>query len=174
MDGNRVKEIRERIAELKARWPAHSVPPRMFQQLEELEDELEEVKADGMKYGYKKQVALSYDDAVAKARDELAREGFGVLTEIDVQATLKKKLNVDFDRYIILGACNPPFAYEALREERDIGLMMPCNVIVYEDRGKTYVSATLPTVTMAVVQNEKLAGTAGQVEARLKKVVDSI
>lgn len=125
-------------------------------------------------YAYKKQVKLSYDAAVAKMREELAKEGFGVMTEIDVKATLKKKLNVDFEKYVILGACNPPFAYKALQEERDIGLMMPCNVIVYEDKGKTYAAATLPTVTMAAVKNDKLAGTAMQVEEKLKKVVDSI
>lgn len=125
-------------------------------------------------YAYKKQVSQSYDAAVAKAREELAKEGFGVLTEIDVRATLKKKLNVDFDKYVILGTCNPPFAYKALQQERDIGLMMPCNVIVYEADGKTYVAATLPTVTMATVKNENLVGTAMDVEEKLKKVIDCI
>ena len=125
-------------------------------------------------YGYKKQTGLSYENAVQKVRDELQKEGFGILTEIDVKATLKKKLNVDFDRYIILGACNPPFAYEALKVERDIGLLMPCNVIVYEENGQKFVAATLPTVTMASVKNEKLAPVAGQVEKKLKKVIDSI
>ena len=125
-------------------------------------------------YGYKKQVKLPYEAAVHKTRDELQKEGFGVLTEIDVKATLKKKLDVDFDKYIILGACNPPFAYQALQAERDIGLLMPCNVIVYEQDGKTFVSATLPSVTMSAVKNAKLEPVAGQVEAKLKKVVDSI
>ncbi|MDO8567592.1 MAG: DUF302 domain-containing protein [Dehalococcoidales bacterium] len=125
-------------------------------------------------YGYKRQVNLSYEAAVEKVKAELAKEGFGVLTEINVKETLKKKLNVDFDRYIILGACNPPFAYQALQAERDIGLVMPCNVIVYEDRGKTFISATLPTVTMGVVKNDRLAGIAGQVEEKLKKAVDNV
>ncbi len=125
-------------------------------------------------YGYKRQVALSYEDAVEKVRQELQKEGFGVLTEIDVKATLKKKLNVDFGKYIILGACNPPFAYKALQAERDVGLVMPCNVIVYEDKGKTFLVSTLPTVTMGVVKNEKLAPLAVEVENKLKKVVDSI
>jgi uncharacterized protein (DUF302 family) len=127
-----------------------------------------------MDYGYKKQVKASYEDALKKTREELPKEGFGVLTEIDAQATLKKKLNVEFDKYIILGACNPPFAYQALQAERDIGLLLPCNIIVYEDKGKTYVNAILPTVAMNMVKNEKLRGIAVQVEAKLKKVVDAV
>jgi uncharacterized protein (DUF302 family) len=127
-----------------------------------------------MMYGYKKEVKLPYETAVHKTRDELQKEGFGVLTEIDVKATLQKKLNVDFDKYIILGACNPPFAYQALQAERDIGLLMPCNVIVYEQDGKTFVAATLPTVTMGAVKNPKLEPVAGQVEGKLKKVVDAV
>ena len=125
-------------------------------------------------FGYKRQVNLRYEAAIQKVREELKKEGFGVLTEIDVKATLKSKLNVDFDKYIILGACNPPFAYQALQAERDIGLVMPCNVIVYEQDGQTFVSATQPTVTMNVVKNEKLGGVAAQVEAHLKRVVDSV
>jgi uncharacterized protein (DUF302 family) len=125
-------------------------------------------------YGYKRQVNLSYETAVQKVRDELPKEGFGVLTEIDVKAILKKKINVDFEKYIILGACNPPFAYEALKAERDIGLLMPCNVIVYEDKGKTFVACTLPTVSMGSVKNEKLEPVAQRVEQKLKKVIDSI
>jgi uncharacterized protein (DUF302 family) len=125
-------------------------------------------------YGYKKQVNLPYDKAVAKVREELAKEGFGVLTEIDVKATLKKKLNVEFDDYIILGACNPPFAYQALQMVKDVGLMMPCNVIVFTDKGKTFVEAVMPTVLMGLIGNEKLKPTAEQIEGKLKKVVDSI
>ncbi len=125
-------------------------------------------------YGYKRQVTLPYDKAVAKAREELAKEGFGVLTEIDVKATLKKKLNADFEDYIILGACNPPFAYQALQVTKDVGLMMPCNVIVYADKGRTFVEAAMPTVLMNLIQNDKLKTTAEQVEAKLKRVVDSL
>ena len=125
-------------------------------------------------YGYKRQVNLPYDKTVAKAREELAKEGFGVLTEIDVKATLKKKLNVDFDDYIILGACNPPFAYQAMQIVKDVGLMMPCNVIVYNDKGKTFIEAVMPTMLMGLIQNDKLKPTAEQIEAKLKKVVDSI
>jgi len=125
-------------------------------------------------YGYKRNIDSSFDDTVARTVDQLRTEGFGVLTEIDVRATLKTKLNVDFDKYLILGACNPPFAYQSLQTEIDIGLLLPCNVIVYEQDGKTYVSAILPTVAMSMVQNESLRAIAEQVEAKLKKVIDSI
>jgi uncharacterized protein (DUF302 family) len=125
-------------------------------------------------YGYKRQVNLPYDKAVARVREELGKEGFGVLTEIDVKATLKKKLNVDYEDYIILGACNPPFAYQALQVIKDVGLMMPCNVVVFVDQGRTFVEAALPTVLMNLIQNDKLKTTAEQVEGKLKKVVDGI
>jgi len=125
-------------------------------------------------YTYKKSTSLSYSDAVAKVRDELKKEGFGILTEIDVKQTLKVKLNVDFEDYIILGACNPPLAYQALNAERDIGVLLPCNVIVYVHGGKTYVSAVLPTVQLGKVGNPKLLPIAEQVESKLKKVVDVV
>ncbi len=124
-------------------------------------------------YNYKKSVSLGYADAVAKVKDELKKEGFGVLTEIDVKQTLKTKLNVDFDDYIILGACNPPLAYQALTVEQDIGVLLPCNVIVYVKGGKTFVSAVLPTVQLGKVGNPKLLPIAEQVENKLKKVVDA-
>ena len=127
-----------------------------------------------MEYGYKRKVDYTFEQALDKLREELPKEGFGVLTEIDVKATLKKKLDADFDKYIILGACNPPFAYQALQTEKDIGLLLPCNIIVYEDNGQTYISAIVPTVAMNMVQNEKLGGIAVEVEAKLKKVIDSV
>jgi len=127
-----------------------------------------------MTYGYKKKVNLPYAQALEKTKEELKKEGFGVLTEIDVKATLKKKLDVDYDNYVILGACNPPFAYQALKSERDIGLLLPCNVIVYEDGGATYVSAIVPTVAMSMVQNEELGSIAVEVEQKLEKVVNAI
>ncbi|MDP2838295.1 MAG: DUF302 domain-containing protein [Candidatus Moranbacteria bacterium] len=127
-----------------------------------------------MKYGYKRKVLLSFADAVSKVREELPKEGFGVLTEIDVKATLKNKLNVEYENYIILGACNPPFALDALKSEKEIGLFLPCNVIVYEEDGETFVSAILPTVAMSMVENPALSVIAVEVEAKLKKVVDSI
>jgi len=127
-----------------------------------------------MNYGYKKQVNTSYEEAVTRTKDELQKEGFGVLTEIDVKATLQKKLDVDFDNYVILGACNPPFAYQSLQAEKDIGLLLPCNVIVYETDGNTYVSAIVPTVAMNMVENPGLETIAIEVEKKLKKVIDSI
>lgn len=125
-------------------------------------------------YGYKKEVKLSYDKAVAQVRDELAKEGFGVLTEIDVKATVKKKLNAEFEDYIILGACNPPFAYQALQVTKDVGLMMPCNVVVFMEKGKTFIEAAMPTVLMNLIQNDKLKNTAQQIESKLRKVVDNV
>ncbi len=124
-------------------------------------------------YNYKKPVPLDYADAVTKVKEELKKEGFGVLTEIDVKQTLKTKLNVDFDDYIILGACNPPLAYQALTAERDIGVLLPCNVIVYVQGGKTFISAVLPTVQLGKVGNPKLLPIAEQVESKLKKAVDA-
>ncbi len=125
-------------------------------------------------YTYKKSISLDYADAVAKVKEELKKEGFGVLTEIDVKQTLKAKLNVNFDDYIILGACNPPLAHQALMAEREIGVLLPCNVIVYTQNGKTFVSAILPTVQLGKVGNPKLLPIAEQVESKLKKVVDAI
>jgi uncharacterized protein (DUF302 family) len=125
-------------------------------------------------YAYRRMLALDYDTAVARLKEELQKEGFGILTEIDVKATIKKKLGLDFDRYIIMGACNPPFAHRALLAERDVGVMMPCNVVVYEQDGKTYAATTLPTVTMGAVKNEKLAPLAEEVEAKLKKALDAV
>jgi uncharacterized protein (DUF302 family) len=125
-------------------------------------------------YGFTVKSAGSMEEVEARLTAELQKEGFGVITEIDVRATLKKKLGVDYENYVILGACNPPFAYKALQAEKDIGLLLPCNIIVYEDGGQTYVSAIVPTVAMSMVENEGLANIAVEVEAKLKKVIDSI
>lgn len=127
-----------------------------------------------MNYGYKRQVGLSYEDAVTKTREGLKKEGFGVITEIDVRATVKNKLGIDFDKYIILGACNPQFAHKALEMEKGLGLLMPCNVVVYEDKGKTFVASTRPTVTMGVVGNPELAPVAAMVEEKLKRAIDAV
>ena len=127
-----------------------------------------------MKYGYSKQTSLIFDEVVNKTREELAKEGFGILTEIDVKATMKKKLNLDYDNYMILGACNPPFARDALQVEKEIGLLLPCNVIVYEDTGNVYVSAIVPSVGMSMVENPKLAEIAKEVEKKLKVVIDNV
>ena len=127
-----------------------------------------------MDYGYKRKVDYPFEEAQKKLREELPKEGFGVLTEIDIKATLKKKLDTDFDNYIIFGTCNPPFAYRALQAEKDIGLLLPCNIIVYEDSGQTYISAIVPTVAMSMVENQRLADIAVEVGAKLKKVIDSV
>lgn len=126
-------------------------------------------------YGISKKVGLDYDEAVSKVRESLAAEGFGVLTEIDVKATLKKKLDKDFKRYIILGACNPPYAYKALSCENDIGLLLPCNVIVYENEdGSSTVSAIDPIIAMNMVDNPTLGEVAKEVRQKLVRVIDLI
>lgn len=126
-------------------------------------------------YGISKKVNLSYDETVSKVRESLASEGFGVLTEIDVKATFKKKLDKDFKKYIILGACNPPYAFKALSSENDIGLLLPCNVIVYENNdGSSSVSAIDPTIAMNMVDNPTLAGIAQEVKQKLVNVIDLI
>ncbi len=127
------------------------------------------------RYGISKKLNVGYDEAVEKAREALAKEGFGILTEIDVKATLKKKLDKDFRRYIILGACNPPFAYKALTVETEIGLLMPCNVIVYEnDDGTATVSAIDPVVAMGMIDNSALALIAKEVREKMEKVINEI
>jgi len=127
-----------------------------------------------MEYGFTKTVALSYEEAINKATEELKKEGFGVLTTIDVKETLKKKLNVDFDRYIILGACNPPFAYEALKAEESVGLLMPCNVVVHENAGSVKISFFNPSLIAMVSDNPKLKELAVNLTEKIRKVMDSI
>lgn len=127
-----------------------------------------------MNYGYTKQVTFSFQEAREKIIAALAEEGFGILSEIDVKAALKKKLDIEYGEYTILGACNPPFAYQALQAEKEIGLFMPCNVIVYEKDGQTFVSAILPTMTIGAVNNSSLADIAKTVEEKLRKVINSI
>ena len=128
-----------------------------------------------MKYYFEKTTNYSFEDAVERVTEELKKEGFGVLTEIDVQATLKKKLDVDFRKYQILGACNPPFAYKALQAENKIGAMLPCNVIVQElDNGKTEIAAVDPLASMLAVQNDKLGGIANEIRSKLEKVIENV
>ena len=127
------------------------------------------------KYGISKRLDISYDEAIERVRSLLAEEGFGVLTEIDVKATLKKKLDKDFRRYMILGACSPTHALEALTAELEIGLLLPCNVIVYEtDDGSVTVSAIDPVVAMEVVGNPGLETLATEVRGRLQRVIDKL
>jgi uncharacterized protein (DUF302 family) len=127
-----------------------------------------------MNYGITKTIELPYEQAIEKVTEELKKEGFGVLTTIDVKETLKKKLDVDFRKYIILGACNPPFAYEALKAEEMIGLLMPCNVIIFEKEGKTVVSAFNPSAIAAVSGNEKLNEISAKLNEKIYKVLDNI
>lgn len=127
-----------------------------------------------MSFSVKKQFSASFPDAVSKIKAALAEEGFGILTEIDVKETLKKKLGIDQDNYVILGACNPPFASEALQAEMEIGLFLPCNVVVYENDGKIVASAIRPTVAMQMINNPKLADIAKKVEEKLTKVINNL
>ena len=128
-----------------------------------------------MSYYIAKEVDLSFDQALEKVTEELQKEGFGVLTEIDVKATLKKKLNVEFRNYRILGACNPPFAHKALEEESKIGLMLPCNVIVQETTGgRVEVAAIDPIASMQAVENPSLGTLAEEVRAKLSRVIEGV
>jgi len=120
-------------------------------------------------------VDLSYENTIVKVTEELKKEGFGVLTEIDVKETLKKKLNVNFRKYKILGACNPPFAYQALMMEENIGALMPCNVIVQEKNdGVIQVSVVNPMESMQTVENQELAEIAGEISKKLINVLKNI
>ena len=128
-----------------------------------------------MSYYFNKTIKLPFDEAITRVTEELKKEGFGVLTEIDVKATLKKKLDVDFRNYRILGACNPPFAHQALLVEDKIGTMLPCNVIVQElAPGVVEVAAIDPVASMSAVENPGLAEIGMQVRAKLQKVVENL
>lgn len=128
-----------------------------------------------MSYCFTKKVAVKFEEAVAAVTAELQKEGFGILTEIDVTATLKKKLGVDFRNYRILGACNPPFAYRALQAEPRIGTMLPCNVIVQElADGEIEVAAVDPLASMQAIQNKELQTIAGEIQVKLKKVIEQL
>jgi len=125
-------------------------------------------------YGFTKQTDLSFEDAIAKVTEALQKEGFNVLTRIDLHEKFKAKLGIDFKRYVILGACNPANAYKAVQAEENIGLLLPCNVIVYEKDGKTVISIVNPMAVMKPVGNDKLCDVAGYVEILLKRVFNSI
>ena len=128
-----------------------------------------------MQYYFNKTLAIPFDEAITRIIDELKKEGFGILTDIDVQKTLKKKLDVDFKKYRILGACNPPFAYKALQAESRIGTMLPCNVIVQEtEGGEVEVSAIDPIASMQAVQNPALEDIAKQVQAKLRNIIHNL
>lgn len=125
-------------------------------------------------YAYRTRLDLPYEQAVDTVTAALKDEGFGVLTEIDVKATLKKKLDADFRKYVILGACNPPLAHQALNTELEIGLLLPCNVIVYEEDGGSVVSLVDPISMLGVVENPALNPVAEEARTRLQRVIDAL
>ena len=127
------------------------------------------------KYGFGKSVNLTFDTALQRVTGELQREGFGVLTEIDVQATLKKKLNADMPPYRILGACNPPLAHQALTADPHVGLLLPCNVVVREDNaGKVHVEFMDPNAVLELVNRPEITQVAGEVRQRLERVMAAL
>jgi uncharacterized protein (DUF302 family) len=127
-----------------------------------------------MHYGFSKTVDLSFEDTINKVTEELKKEGFGILTTIDVKETLKNKIDVDFKKYTILGACNPTLAHKALQAEEEIGLLLPCNVIVYEKDSKSAVSVFDPSLMTKVVENENLNPIAEEVKEKLQRVFNNI
>jgi uncharacterized protein (DUF302 family) len=128
-----------------------------------------------MEYYFSKTITETFDNTILKVTEALKAEGFGILTEIDIKATLKKKLDVDFYNYKILGACNPPFAYKALLAEDKIGTMLPCNVIVQEKvAGQVEVSAVDPSASMLSIENKDLQAIATEIRTMLKKVIESL
>jgi uncharacterized protein (DUF302 family) len=127
-----------------------------------------------MNYGFSKTLDMPFEQAIEKVTEELKKEGFGVLTSIDVKETLKQKINVEFKKYTILGACNPPIAHKALQEEEELGLLLPCNVIVYEKDNKTNVSFFDPMVMTWVIDNDNMKPIAGQVKEKLQKVLEAV
>ena len=124
------------------------------------------------RYAFSAVLDTPFEDAISRVKNALKEEGFGVLTEIDVKETLKKKLDKEFRNYVILGACNPPFAYRSLNADLDVGLLLPCNVIVYEtDDGKAYIAAINPISALEVIQNQELRKIAEEVSEKLKRVI---
>ncbi len=126
----------------------------------------------GNRYTLSATTALAFDDAVGRVKEELKAEGFGVLCEIDVQATLREKLGVESERYLILGACNPPLAHRALEAEPELGVLLPCNVVVYERDGETHVAAIDAERMLSIVGRDELAPIAAEVRRRLAVVVE--
>jgi len=128
-----------------------------------------------MKYYFDKTLTCSFNEAIERVTEQLQKEGFGILTEIDVKATMKKKLNVDFQKYMILGACNPTFAYKALQEEDKIGTMLPCNVVVQQiSDTQIEIAAIDPTVSMQAVQNANLGAIAEEIKMKLERVINNL
>ena len=125
-------------------------------------------------YGYGRVLNQPFDVALRQTRESLKAEGFGVLCEIDMREKLKEKLGVEFAKYVILGACNPPLAYRALQEEMNLGLLLPCNVVVYEKDGKSFVAAINAAKMLSIFGNAALEATAGQVNEKLKRVINHL
>ena len=127
------------------------------------------------RYSFSKVVPLGYEEAIKHVTEEMKKEGFGVLTTIDVRETLKKKIGVDFKPYTILGACNPHHAYEALQKEPELALMLPCNIIVYvNDDGETVIAAIDPVASMQAIENPELGETAMEVQGKLRRLIDNL
>ena len=126
-----------------------------------------------MQFGYKKKTALKFNEVLEKIPQELLKEGFGIITEIDARATFKKKLDIDFEDYKIFGACHPKSAFEILNIDKELGLLLPCNVIVYKDKDDVFVCAILPSAMIAIIDNEKLSLLAKEIEEKLKKVINN-
>ena len=127
-----------------------------------------------MQYGFSKTVDMPFEQTIEKVTAELKKEGFGVLTSIDVKETLKQKINVDFKKYTILGACNPSIAHRALQEEEELGLLLPCNVIVYEKENKTRVSIFDPMVMTWILENDNMKPIASEVQEKLQRGLKAI
>ena len=132
------------------------------------------ITVSGRAYTLHGTTPLSFQDAVARVRDTLKEEGFGVLTEIDVQATLREKLGVELEPYLILGACNPTFAHRALQLESELGALLPCNVVVYEQDGATHVSAVDPVAMLGIVENPDLEPIGHQIRERVERAVEAV
>jgi uncharacterized protein (DUF302 family) len=130
--------------------------------------------SESREYGYVARVDLPFEDAVARMEAGLKNEGFGVLCKIDIQAKLKEKLGVDFPRYVILGACNPPLAYQALQQEINLGLLLPCNAVVYEWNGQVHVGVVDAEKMLSVVGNPGMEDMARDVNRKLRRVVNNI
>jgi uncharacterized protein (DUF302 family) len=139
-----------------------------------MDESTDKQNESGIGYGYGRTLNSSFDAAVGRARESLKSEGFGVLCEIDIKEKLKEKLGVEFSNYRILGACNPPLAYQALQRELDIGLLLPCNVVVYEKSGQVVVAAVDANKMLSVVENAELEGVAEQVNEKLRRVIDNL
>jgi len=127
-----------------------------------------------IKYGFSKKINLPFEEAVEKTIEELKKEGFGILTEIDVKDTFKKKLNIDFKKYKIFGACNPSIAYKAFLSEEQIGLLLPCNVVVYENENYSVVSVFNPMMLSELIKNEEMVTIASEVKEKLQRALAAI